>query len=48
MLTHLLDDRGRNLREGVLVLVNGAAAQSADHEMRDSDTVSVLIALDGG
>jgi len=48
VLTQLLDDSGRGLREGVLVLVNGATAQSADHEVRDGDTVSVLIALDGG
>jgi len=48
VLTQLLDNSGRGLREGVLVLVNGAVAQSTDHEVRDGDTVSVLIALDGG
>ncbi len=48
VLTQLLDDSGRGLREGVLALVNGAVVQSVDHVVRDGDTVSILIALDGG
>ncbi|MCC6047781.1 MAG: MoaD/ThiS family protein [Desulfurococcaceae archaeon] len=48
LLTQLLDDSLRNLRAGVVVLVNDTVVQSLDHGVGDGDTVSILIALDGG
>jgi molybdopterin converting factor small subunit len=48
LLTQLLDDSRRNLRAGVVVLVNDTVVQSLDHVVGDGDTVSILIALDGG
>ena len=48
LLTQLLDDSLRDLRAGVVVLVNDTVVQSLGHAVGDGDTVSILIALDGG
>ncbi len=48
LLDQLLRDDGRDLREGILVVVNDRVVQDVDYRVEDGDVVTFLIALDGG
>lgn len=48
LLDQLLRDDGRDLREGILVVVNDRVVQDVDYRVEDGDVVAFLIALDGG
>lgn len=48
LLDQLLRDDGRDLREGILVVVNDRVVQDVDYRVEDGDVMAFLIALDGG
>ncbi len=48
LLTALLDDAGRELRVGVLALVNGVPVRSAGTGIEEGDEVVFAIVADGG
>ena len=48
VLAQLLDDSERDLRGGVVVLVNNTTVQDINHKIQDNDTLVFLIALNGG
>lgn len=48
VLPVLLDDAGRDLRVGVVALINGTPARSANAVVREGDEVVFSIIVDGG
>jgi molybdopterin converting factor small subunit len=48
ILSQLLEDDGRSLRQGVAVLVNGVVVQDIEAEVPNNSTVAFLLIVDGG
>jgi len=48
VLTQLLNESGDRLRESLLTLINNTVIQDINHKLKDGDTITLLIAIDGG
>jgi sulfur carrier protein ThiS len=44
----MLDDDKKDLRENVLVMINDVVVPNAKYVVKDGETITFLIAVDGG
>jgi len=48
LATYIVDESEWSTKPTVVMLVNGASINRLDYELRDGDTVDLLMLLDGG
>jgi len=48
ILVYMLDDDKKDLRENVLVMINDVVVPNAKYVVKDGETITFLIAVDGG